>query len=336
MSIADKLATIAENEHKVYQAGEQKKAKEIETRDAEIIEAFNSELWEYDVGGSVSRLEDAPLEIKRAVYAGKWTANQERDALDEERRTAINAALTANGATAADTLDNVDEKIPEVHAAGVQSEYDRFWDVYQTNGTKTAYNYSFYGTGWTNETFKPKYSLNIVNGNSTFYNSRISDFSWLEENGVDIITENCTNPMYMFCGSTFRRLPTLSVKGNLQSMFSSCAYLETIEKMVMLDACSFKSAFSNAKALKNIEIEGTIAIQTTSSDKTFNISWSPLSVKSMKSIIMALKDCAGTSEEFVYTVNFSSSCWAALDAEGNTSPNGNTWKHYVEDKGWNA
>ena len=55
----------------------------------------------------------------------------------------------------------------------------------------------------------------------------------------------------------------------------------------------------------------------------------------MKSIISALKDYSGTDKEFTYTVTFTSACITALDKEGNNSPNGNTWRNYANDKGWN-
>lgn len=41
--------------------------------------------------------------------------------------------------------------------AGKQAEYDKFWDVFQANGTRTNYENAFYGNCWTDEIYKPKY-----------------------------------------------------------------------------------------------------------------------------------------------------------------------------------
>jgi hypothetical protein len=58
---------------------------------------------------------------------------------------------------------------------GKQEEYDRFWNVYQQNGTRTNYSYAFAGESWTDEAINPKYLPIGTNMNGTFYyNSAIT------------------------------------------------------------------------------------------------------------------------------------------------------------------
>lgn len=51
--------------------------------------------------------------------------------------------------------------------AGKQAEYDAFWNAFQTNGTRTAYNYAFYS--WHSDCFKPKYDIKPTAANYMFY-----------------------------------------------------------------------------------------------------------------------------------------------------------------------
>lgn len=47
----------------------------------------------------------------------------------------------------------------EGNEAGQQSEYDRFWDSFQENGTRTNYRGAFGGGSWKATTFNPKYII---------------------------------------------------------------------------------------------------------------------------------------------------------------------------------
>ena len=86
--------------------------------------------------------------------------------------------------------------------------------------------------------------------------------------------------------------------------------------------------FSQCKYLTDVSFEGEIGT-------TLWFGHSPLSVKCMKHIISHLVNYAGTENEYVYKITFTSACKTALEAEGNTSPNGNTWLDYMTDLGWN-
>lgn len=64
-------------------------------------------------------------------------------------------------------------------------------------------------------------------------------------------------------------------------------------------------------------------------------SCSKLVLECAKSILLGLKNYSGTENEFINKVTFHSDVWIMLDAEGNTAPDGTTWRDYTENKGWN-
>ena len=88
------------------------------------------------------------------------------------------------------------------------------------------------------------------------------------------------------------------------------------------------TVFESCNYLVDVSFEGEIG-------QNIKFSSSPLTVECMKHIISNLVNYAGTENEFVHKVTFTSACLAALEAEGNTSPNGNTWLDYMTDLGWN-
>jgi hypothetical protein len=63
---------------------------------------------------------------------------------------------------------------------GKQAEYDAFWNAYQENGNKTIYGYSFAGTGWNSENYKPKYP--IVLNHPANWNVSVGMFIYFDRN----------------------------------------------------------------------------------------------------------------------------------------------------------
>jgi hypothetical protein len=61
----------------------------------------------------------------------------------------------------AEKLQIIAENEQKVFNAGAKSEYDKFWDNYQQNGTRVGGRYLFSGVGWNSENFKPKYKVAI-------------------------------------------------------------------------------------------------------------------------------------------------------------------------------
>ena len=59
-------------------------------------------------------------------------------------------------------LQIIAENEQKVYEAGAKSEYDKFWDSFQINGTRRNYPWTFAGSGWADDTYNPKYEI-IIN-----------------------------------------------------------------------------------------------------------------------------------------------------------------------------
>lgn len=67
----------------------------------------------------------------------------------------------------ADKLKKIAENEPKVYKAGYNmgladretDANDFFWDRYQHYGSRNSYSYAFFGTGWNEYTYKPKYTI---------------------------------------------------------------------------------------------------------------------------------------------------------------------------------
>ena len=248
-----------------------------------------------------------------------------------EKMTAIADAIRdKTGGTEALTLDGMAENISEVYEAGKKAEYDEFWD---NVGTRS--DYRFAGTSWTKYTFKPTKDFKVGRSSFYYHNWQGSPYNLavqLEELGVTM-TIISTGVQEAFRYAWFTRIPKLDFtpcSGMFDRVFYGDVPLVTIDKIILPPEgkiTSFNAPFGNCSGLENITFEGVI-------DRSISFSASPLTVASMKNIISCLKNYAGTDNEGVYSVTFTSACKTALEAEGNTSPNGNTWTEYITNLGW--
>ena len=216
----------------------------------------------------------------------------------------------------AEKLAKIAENEQAVFEAGVKSEYDRFWDVYQENGNMTYYAYAFAGVGWTQSVFKPKYNIEPVTPTSMFSSSRIVDIR-PQTIGVDVDFSKCTSFYYLCSNSTIKYIGVVDCSSaqpaSLSYIFSSAKELVSVEKVIMpeMDSAGFADkSFENAVKLEHIRIEGVIHRST-------SLRWSPLLSKaSMESMINALLDTAeGQTITFSQTAieaAFTAEEWAAL------------------------
>lgn len=149
---------------------------------------------------------------------------------------------------------------------GKQAERDAFWDIYQQNGNRTSYSYSFSGHGWTKDIFKPKYDIRPV-GNaaaSMFHVSNIDGdlVEILEQLGIEMDFSACTQFGSTFGSTNFTRIGVVDTRKavGLSSTFSGSDELVTIVLLKLKDDGSqtFTNTFNNCTALENITIEGTI------------------------------------------------------------------------------
>ncbi len=230
---------------------------------------------------------------------------------------------------------NEQEAYDEGYEAGKTKEWSDFWDSYQSNGNRLIYEEGFAGNGWTEVTFKPKYDIKpqgVIN--MMFYYTRnltIDLTEHLKNLGVMLDTSKATNCTQTFAYSLVTRIPELNLKSatGLSLMFSDCSNLVTIDKIILDNekAVSFDNTFRNDTKLKNISFEGVIS-------RSINFSACPLTLESAISVIKALKNYIGTSNEGSYSITFKTSTWELLNADEGDSETGLSWENYIMSKGW--
>ena len=220
----------------------------------------------------------------------------------------------------------------DAYSSGYNECYDAFWDNYQDNGNRTYYKYGFMGYGWTDETFKPKYELNMVGDISNmFRESRIVDLRKGCPNGLDLT--NVTVPTYPFHSSTIKYAPKIIIGENsqLNGFLSYSENLETIEELYFPPVNNTNTTHNcrYCYALRRCNITGVITMTSSFAESSL------LETEDAINTILHLKDYGSdTANMYKKTITFHADVWAKLDALGNASPNGNTWKEYVSDLGW--
>ena len=180
----------------------------------------------------------------------------------------------------------------DVYEAGKKEQYDDFWDSYQENGTRTNYNYAFYGRGWTNKTFNPQYDIMPLTANFMFSDARnlTGDLDELiKKQGIKFDTSKCTT-FTNFANSAIgiTKFPPIdltsvtTVMGNTNSFSYSTGLIE-LEIIITSTTPFMNTTFNRCDSLKKLRITGTIG------QNGFDIHWSTkLSADSLKSIVNAL------------------------------------------------
>ncbi len=124
----------------------------------------------------------------------------------------------------------------DVYGAGKEAERDAFWDIYQQNGTRTLWIYGFYGDGWTDETYKPKYP---------------------------ITTSGAFGQMYGYCNITDTLIP-LKFKYHASTQVFRDSTIKNIPSITVEHGQTFSNWFVNCYDLENVtfvdcEIEQNIS-----------------------------------------------------------------------------
>jgi hypothetical protein len=256
---------------------------------------------------------------------------------DKHYKNIANTIREKTGSEDTYTSADMASGVNEVYEAGKQKEWSDFWDIVQKNGTRTDYDMCFYqknysGSIWTDDSFKPKYSMYPTSLNRTFYGANITDFAKVfSDRGLVFDTSNCKICNMTFSQSKISRVGVLNLENatDIVDIFAYNNFIESIELMVLSEkiTANWNSPFIGCIRLKEIRFGGVIP-------KSIKFPSSPLSVDSMKSIITHLKNFAGTADEFLNSLTLTSACKTLLEAEGATSPNGNLWTEYVADLGW--
>ena len=231
-----------------------------------------------------------PTEFELGVNHKTYTANAD-GTVDGIKSLCPVMTLISN-------VDGVKLTVDYHKSWGKQAEYDAFWDAFQLNGTRTAYDYAFYSAGelaadggWTDEIFKPKYDIKPKGTcYSMFFRTNIKDLTKIGC-GVDIDFSQATTFNAIFYASGVVTIGVLDLRNvtAVSQAFQYCNYLKTIEKIILKDDGSQSisdTTFQWASELEEIRFEGAIG-------SNINFQWqSKLSGASITSIVNALSPTA--------------------------------------------
>jgi hypothetical protein len=186
---------------------------------------------------------------------------------------------------------------------GGKSYCDLFWDLYQANGNRRNYENAFRadystGAGIQPEIFYPKYDI-IATGSANFMFANFGNkfekldlVERLKECDVVLDISGAGTLNQAFVNAWFTRLPALDIsKSTNNNSCFSCAYLVTIEKLIVSEGQTYPNTFHSCHELVNILFEGVIGT---------NISFpnsNKLSDTSVQSIIDHLKDLTGQTAQ---------------------------------------
>lgn len=147
--------------------------------------------------------------------------------------------------------------------AGQSEEYGAFWDAYQKRGSRTDYQYAFYGPGWNTRNLKPKY--NIIPKTETmcmFKDTQIEgDLAQIcADAGIVIDFSQATKFEYVFQNAKFTRIGEIDAynANRFNQVFFNCKNLETIDHIIMSEMATFSNPFMGCTNLKNVIFDGVI------------------------------------------------------------------------------
>ncbi len=157
------------------------------------------------------------------------------------------------------------ENSTKLYDAGVEfgstSEYDLFWDTFQNNGSRGAYDFAFAeassGTLWqVGTTYRPKYPIKPTAAMNMYYATRLP-YEALKE--VDF--SQCTNFYSTFAYAATPHLGVIDARRatRMNLAFAHTNTLTAIDKFIVAETTPFVNAFVGCKNLTNIVVEGTIA-----------------------------------------------------------------------------
>ena len=212
-------------------------------------------------------------------------------------------------------------KVDYYSSFGMQTEYDRFWDSCQNNGTRQEYTYAFSGYGWTDITFKPKYDIRPKIANGLFQTAKITDLvAALERAGVVLDTSNANSSASIFRSAYLTRVPFFVAPTSSTGtyMFNNATALHTIEGIKCSETTVYTSWFTNCTSLTHCIFSGIIA-------NDINLQWSKLLDKeSLVSLAVTLASFIDTElnpegsnidpgQAWTRTITLSPESWAILD-----------------------
>ena len=231
-------------------------------------------------------------------------------------------------------VSDMAEGVNEVYEAGKTDEWSEFWKRFTNNGQREEYRCAFEGANMTGVEIDAELCKPVRTGH-IFYDSKMTELP----KGINFSKRDTTTSTLSWYGAIGREFGWctnityvydigIQPSASLASMFTECRRLETIEIIRSKEETLYDGTFGNCHALKNITFEGEIG-------KNISFAYSPLSVESMKNIILHLANYTGTSNAGAYTLTLKDECKTAM-AELGAIPelNNKTYTEYLADIGW--
>ena len=289
MSIAEKLITIAENEQKVFEAGQKSMVDESKIIEA-TAEGRNS-VTINDVSEIKHKIKvtlDPYIEPGGDMRTLTVTRNGEEVETYEMWAFGTIEIDSSSPNMTFEIDGSIDIIVNYQKSWGIQQgrkqEYDTFWGYFQNYGRTQNYQYAFAYDRFDDTTYNPKYPIKCSNGSTA---SRYIYYSatGITDTKVEIIA-NSESAEYMFYGcsnlKTIRKL-TLTAATKLGTyVFSGCTSLENIEiggeigKTVTLAACSElseASIYSIINALSKTVTGQTLTLNKTAVKNVFGTNY---------------------------------------------------------------
>ena len=252
------------------------------------------------------------MSIDKAVDSAK---------LDAKFSAIADAIRAKTGGTETMTEDEMPEKVDKVFAAGEKSEWDRFWDAVQAEGTRNNYKYAF--SAWKTDYIRPKYRVIPTDRealSSTFSGATVLD---IEPQYFDFskIARGIASYTFYNCKKlTISRDIGIPAEKKYDVTWTGCELLTEIECLRVAEDTEFNSVFNYAASLKELRVDGIIG------QNGFDVHWSTkLTHDSLMSIISALQDKSADTSGTEWKVTLGTENLAKLSEEEIS---------VAEEKGW--
>lgn len=224
----------------------------------------------------------------------------------------------------ADTLTAIADNMQRVYDAGSDDAYDRFWDVYQKNGTRTQYAFAFAGEAWADAAPQPKYPLVFKdvdeNTRASYYTfawygrlSRLNDPVDMTELCVRMDFSRCLSMNGTFlCASLKNVTVDCSAAISLNNTFncSDSGKLQNIRLKITENCVRMINAFYYCRSNVILFTEGSVI-----ACNGLNVQWADLTHESLMSILNALQDKSEDTSGTVWTITIGSTNYAKLSTE---------------------
>ena len=166
----------------------------------------------------------------------------------------------------AEKLTQIAENEQKVYDAGIEegkkSEYDLFWDTFQSNGNRRYYEYAFAddtngGRKWiSGKTYRPKYPMKPLAASYMFRRSGLG-----YEDIAKIDFSECKNfdyAFYRYGGSQIFPPIDLRSATSLSNVFNDSTSIKEMEKIKVSENTPYNNTFSGCTGLREVRFEGTI------------------------------------------------------------------------------